>query len=262
MASESIPDIKSFALSMAKCEELSVLQPAALILLLERVHLIAEFIVSIERVAELARRFPSTFRPERKIFSTLRVDLEKARDHLRRASKLAPRQLFETLRRLPEFPVSHNESMPSVLLRGPKEGLEHSDFDVERIAAMLEAAANYARSREFAYAEIIHPTLRSSAEKKIVRNRSGKLSSSDYKESLHVLQIGEKTPAQFHWFIGQTHSSIIDFVNLFGDGHRVKNEARIIAEMFNFFFKEGRSSESVRKELERQRKTGIPDLIA
>jgi hypothetical protein len=257
LTAQEIPDFESFASSMEQCAELSVLQPAAFTFLLKWVYAAAEFAISVESGAELAHRFPAPFRSERKAFSNLRVHLEKASDHLRKASELAPRQLSETLQHLsPEVQVSRHDAQL------PQEGSFHAHRDIDRIAIMLRASVNYARFREFLYSEIIHPSLRTPAEKKIMRERPETCAFPDYEKLPNISRIGDKNPARFHWFIGQVHLFFVGLQNVFGLVNKVKNEPAFITQMIEVLFNQTRTPDRVRKVLERQRKTGIPDLIA
>jgi hypothetical protein len=263
MAANSIPDFESFASSMKQCADLSVLQPAAFTFLLEWVYLAAEFVIVIDRAAELARRFPAPFRSERNAFSRLRVHLEKASDDLRKASELAPRQLSETLRHLPpELQPGQLDTLPSLSRGTPNEGSAHLNREFERIATMLCAAANYAHFREFLCAEIVHPSIRTTAEKKIMSERSKSCAFPDYEEIPHISRITEKTSIRVHWFIGHVHLFLAGLKNIFGPVNKVKNEARVITQMIEVLFNETRTVDRARRELVRQRKTGIPDLIA
>jgi hypothetical protein len=258
MTAKKIPDFESFVSSMEQCAELSALEPAAFTFLLEWVYAAAVFAKAVESGATLARRFPAPFRSERKAFSNLRVHLGKASYHLHKASELAPRQLSEALQHLsPEVQASRHDAQLS------QEGTFHAHGDFDRIAIILRDAVNYARFREFLYSEVVHPSLRTPAEKKIMRERSETCAFPDYEEIPHISQIREKTPAQFHWFFGQVHSFFLGLESVFGPVNKVKNESRVIHQMFEVLFKEKtRMHDSVRKVLGRQRKSGIPDLIA
>lgn len=254
---EGLPDLKSFFESMEQCPELRVLEPEARTSLLKMVLEIAKVKIWHDRTAELTRELPPHTRSIRKDFSNLRGHLEEASDHLRKASELAPRLLPETLQHLPpEVQVSH-DAQPCL----SQEGSSHAHGDFDRIAMLLRAAVNYARWREFLCAEVVHPSLRTTAEKKIVQERLRSFAFADHEGYTPIALIGEKSPAASHWFIGHVHLCVVEAESALGPGHKLRNEGRIIARMFEVLFQEKtRTPESIRKELDRQRTAGIPEL--
>jgi hypothetical protein len=195
-----------------------------------------------ERTAEFTRELTPHSRSIRKEFSNLRGHLEAASDHLRKASELAPRLLPETLQHLPpEVQVSH-DAQPCL----SQEGSSHAHGDFDRIAIMLRAAVNYARWREFLCAEVVHPSLRTPAEKKIVQEGLRSFASADRERY---------TP------IANVHLCVVEAESALGPGHKLRNEGRIIARMFDVLFQDKmKTPESIRKELDRQRTAGIPEL--
>lgn len=255
---EELPDLKSFFESMEQCSELRVLEQEARTSLLKMVLEIAKVKIWHERTAEVTRQLPPHTRSVRKDFSNLRGHLEEASDHLRKASELAPRLLPETLQHLPpEVQVSQRDALPWLSQEGSSPA--HGDFD--RIAIMLRAAVNYARWREFLCAEVVHPSLRTPAEKKIVQEWFRTFAFADQERYTPIARIGEKSPAASHWFIGHVHLCIVEAESALGPGHKLRNEGRIIARMFEVLFQDKmRTPESIRKELDRQRTAGIPEL--
>jgi hypothetical protein len=254
---EGLPDLKSFCESMEQCSELRVLEPEARTALLKMVLEIAKVKIWHERTAELTRELPPHTRSMRKDFSNLRGHLEEASDHLRKASELAPRLLPETLQHLPpEVQVSH-DAQPCL----SQEGSSHAHGDFDRIAIMLRAAVNYARWREFLCAEVVHPSLRTPAEKKIVQEGLRSFASADRERYTPIARIGQMSSAASHWFIGNVHLCVVEAESALGPGHKLRNEGRIIARMFDVLFQDKmKTPESIRKELDRQRTAGIPEL--
>jgi hypothetical protein len=142
-----------------------------------------------------------------------------------------------------------------------QEGSSHAHGDFDRIAIMLRAAVNYARWREFLCAEAVHPSLRTPAEKKIVQEWLRSFAFADHERYTPIARIGEKSSAASHWFIGKVHLCVVEAESALGPGHKLRNEGRIIARMFDVLFQDKmKTPESIRKELDRQRTAGIPEL--
>jgi hypothetical protein len=251
------PSLTKFFKVMRPRSELHGLKVRDLRSLLKSLHEIAKQKLVLEAYAEFSRIRVHRARRERQAFSALQDHLERAGVHFQIVCEKLREQLVEVEQRLPpDFRLSDHVSPESRRRAFSKRGRLRDKADSERIAIWIKAASDCALEAAASRVAAIHPSLRTLAEKKMAKrwlSRFGSFEPADYP------LIGPKTPAIDHWFIGQAHSRLLEFERQLSDGRKLPNKVGILTQLFEVLFKETRSPESIRKELERQKKSGVPE---
>jgi hypothetical protein len=225
--------------------------------LLKSLHKIAERKLVLEALAEYSRSQVPQRRREREAFSTLRDHLDKACGHIQIACQKLREQLLEVEARLPpDVRLSESKSQIPWERYFSRKRMPPTKTESEPIADYLMAARNFAQECADLRAAAIHPSLRTRSEKKLAKRW---LSVSGTSEPEGYPLIGVSTPAIDLWFIGQAHSRLQKFESQFSPGWTLTNKLRILSQLFDVLFKEQRSPDNIRKELERQKKNGVPE---
>lgn len=252
-----LPSLMNFMKAMQECSGLSRLSQLTRRSLLKEILAISKQKIYFEDMARFSRDRTHQERRERLAKLKFRTALQKARPYLEGASRIARRQLLNIERNsLPASQLSGNKLRRVFAERCWKERWSESLKACEGALISLDREVSQAEESDNLHAAAIHPLLRTSKEKRIVREGSAYLAVADSKD---YPLIGSKTPAIDHWFIGRANSVFRKFGSQLKPEHKINNEAEIISHMFWVLFREPRSADSIRKELNRQKATGAPE---
>ena len=198
-----------------------------------------------EAAAVLSRRQVQQLRRQRKYYLTLRNHLEKASVHLQAACGIQPTMLFHI----------ENKVLSDARFSERKGQVFPLGDGVERIVKWVKAASDSAQEFANLRAVLIHPSLRTPKERRTAKEWYSKFAS---EETEDYLPIGPKSSEIDHWFIGTANACLIEFESQFRARLSVKNRLSILTQLFEVLFKERKTQESIRKELKRQERAGVP----
>ena len=241
---KNLPSFTDFFWIMQQSSELHGLEARGL---LRSLYEIAKRKRIREAAAKLSRYQVQQLRRQRRDLSILRNHLEKASVHLQAACGIEPALLLEVENRLPsDVRVSKYDGQVSPLGEG-----RHFEHILKELKAAIDPAQEFADLR----AVLIHPSSRTPKERRTAKewfSKFGREETEDY------LPIGPNSSVIDHWFIGTANACLLEFESQFRARLSVKNRLSILSQLFKVLFKERRTEESIRKELKRQERTGIP----
>jgi len=254
---KKLPSFISFFRIMRPRSELRGLKATDRRSLLKSLHKIAKRKLILEIYADFSRIRVHQARREEAAFLTLLDHLERASVHFQSACAELRDQLVEVEQQLPsDFRLSGQGSQESRRRAFSKRERLRNKADSERIAIWIKAASDCALEAAAWRVAAIHPSLRTPAEKKRAKRW---LSRFEFLKTEGYPLIGVSTPSIDHWFIGQAYSRLLECERQLGDGRKLPNKAGILTQLFEVLFKEPRSPDNIRKELERQKKSGAPE---
>lgn len=175
-----------------------------------------------------------------------RISMSQARKLLDQALKILRKAVVQNWEELSEI-----EGSISI-------GFEDEPRTFKNTIQYLKDAVECADNWQLAYAGLIHPHLRSTAEKQQAQQKlsggrgivAGTILPHDYPAR-------PRSPAIAHWFIGAAAECLDKYRT--GTGKKIPRYDKIISMLFQVAFGDhGRNDENIRTELQRQERIGMP----
>lgn len=237
-----LPSFRDFRAAMEGLPQLLGVDPKQRRRVLKRIFRIAERKVALEEGAEFSRNRVQPLRTERNRMSRARNFVENAL------------QALELTRA--EIPALEHSVTYEPLKSGEENGpLSPAEITLEQVISYLKNLCEWLGERETIAAATIHPGLRSRAERLDAEKH--------FSRAWHMIEpsgypaISEKTPDIAHWFIGEVASILQEIES--DTATQIRNKQTFIARVFDSAFGELRTDESIRKELDRQKRQGKPN---